>query len=330
MNVAFVIYRRPELTRKVFAAIRKAQPERLFVIADGPRSLEENDVCKATRELTESVDWECKVERNYAFANIGCRERVITGLDWVFEHVEDAIILEDDCFPSDSFFRYAQELLERYKDSSQVGYISGVNFAGIPNDVSGDYWLSKYGGIWGWATWKRAWTLYDRDMSDWTVSGRKWADSYFRRRWVAAFWQNIYDLCIANGHGTWDYNWVYTLQRRDLYVIVPRKNLTLNIGFGADATHTNDLPSFYRKVTSEEMTFPLSHPERLYHSESFDRRFERRFVGGTIIQRCKRRAMNRYLYGAMLRRIPLIGPLWALLRRRSASEQPFCSKDQKN
>ena len=118
--VAFIIFKRPEETQRVFAEIRKVKPAKLLVVADGPRLDRpgEDLQCAAARAIIDRVDWECEVLRNYADTNLGCRDRVSSGLDWVFDTVEEAIIIEDDCLPDPTFFRFAEELLERYRDES--------------------------------------------------------------------------------------------------------------------------------------------------------------------------------------------------------------------
>lgn len=127
--VAFIVFKRPDTTEKVFEVIRKAKPPKLLVIADGPRAYRpgEAENCAATRAIIERVDWECEVLKNYSDINLGCKQRVSSGLNWLFDLVEEAIILEDDCLPHLSFFRFCQELLTYYRDEQQITSISGQN-----------------------------------------------------------------------------------------------------------------------------------------------------------------------------------------------------------
>ena len=127
--VAFIIFKRPDTTRKVFEEIRRAKPPKLLVIADGPRPniVGEAEKCAAARAIIDSVDWECEVLKNYSDENLGCKQRVSSGLDWVFDNVEEAIILEDDCLPHPTFFRFCEELLEKYRDDERVMKIDGTN-----------------------------------------------------------------------------------------------------------------------------------------------------------------------------------------------------------
>jgi aspartyl/asparaginyl beta-hydroxylase (cupin superfamily) len=56
--VALIIFNRPDLSQIVFNAIRQAQPEQLFVIADGARFPEEYQKCEQARHIIQQVDWD--------------------------------------------------------------------------------------------------------------------------------------------------------------------------------------------------------------------------------------------------------------------------------
>ncbi len=167
--VAFIIFKRPDTTRKVFEEIRRAKPPKLLVIADGPRPniVGEAEKCAAARAIIDSVDWECEVLKNYSDENLGCKQRVSSGLDWVFDNVEEAIILEDDCLPHPTFFRFCEELLEKYRGDERIMTIGGTNLLKNWKSDIQSYHCSNYFNCWGWATWKRVWKHYDVDMKLW-------------------------------------------------------------------------------------------------------------------------------------------------------------------
>src|ERR1700758_2791422 len=167
--VALFVFNRPDTTRRVFEAISKIRPAKLLLIADGPRQDREgeSEVCQRVREIITSVSWPCEVLTNFAERNLGCRERMISGLNWVFSLVEEAILLEDDCLPDPSFFPFCQELLERYRGDTRVAYVCGCNLVERYVKTADSYYFSRIGGIWGWATWRSEWQRYDRDLSDW-------------------------------------------------------------------------------------------------------------------------------------------------------------------
>jgi len=166
--VLFLIFNRPNTTQKVFNAIRQAKPKQLFVAADGPRKGKEGEKEKyeQAREIIEQVDWNCEVRTLFREKNLGCKIAASSAIDWFFENVDEGIILEDDCLPSQSFFRFCQELLEYYRDDTRIMMISGNNFQFGKVRGEGSYYFSKYAHVWGWATWRRAWKHYDVNMKN--------------------------------------------------------------------------------------------------------------------------------------------------------------------
>ncbi len=237
--VALLIFNRPDLTEVVFEAIAQAKPKKLLVIADGPRFPEEAEKCKKARAVIEKVDWECEVFTNFSERNLGCKQRVSSGLDWVFTHVEEAIIIEDDCLPSPSFFKFCQTLLERYRHDERIMHITGTNFKSGENKTNDSYYFSKYPYIWGWASWRRAWQYYDVDMKTWSKfkesrTIRLIHDDIYEER----YWTSIFERVFNGAIDTWDWQWYYACQSRSGLSIIPRENLISNIGFGPDATHT--------------------------------------------------------------------------------------------
>lgn len=238
--VIFLIFRRPDLTAQVFEAIRLAQPTKLLVVADGPRNEEESVLCRQAREVTEQVDWDCEVFRNYSDVNLGCRKRVSSGISWAFEQVEEAIILEDDCLPHPSFFNYCEALLERYRDDERVMVVSGDNFQDGQQRTPYSYYFSKYNHCWGWATWRRAW-------QHWEFNPQRWLE--FRDEglmkavcedpYEEKYWTRIFDMLFLEGKpDSWAYAWTFACWSQGGLTALPNLNLVSNIGFGDSATHT--------------------------------------------------------------------------------------------
>lgn len=238
--VAFLIFNRPDLTEIVFNEIRKAKPKKLLVVADGPRFPEEVEKCEKARAVLKRVDWDCQVLVNFSDKNLGCKWRVSSGLDWVFSEVDEAIIIEDDCLPSSSFFYFCQTLLEQYRHDERVMHISGDNFQAGQSRTEYSYYFSKYTHIWGWASWRRAWQHYDVNMKTW-IEYKKLncirsacKDSYEQKYWI-----DIFDCVFEGKIDTWDYQWLYACWCQNGLAILPNSNLVSNIGFGLDATHTS-------------------------------------------------------------------------------------------
>ena len=168
--VALIIFNRPHHTARVFAEIAKARPEHLFLIADGPRPDRPEDVqrCAAVRDIVARVDWPCQVERNFAERNLGCGRRPGSGISWVFQQVDEAIILEDDCVPDPTFFQFCEDLLEKYREDKRVMNIGGTNWQWPSPRSHHSYFFSIFNITgWGWATWRRAWQYYDPAVRLW-------------------------------------------------------------------------------------------------------------------------------------------------------------------
>lgn len=287
--IALIVFNRPRETAILFEEIRKLKPRKLFIIADGPRlnRPEEAKRCQEVRNIATNVDWDCEVKTNFSDENLGCKKRVVTGLDWVFMHTDKAIILEDDCIPSRSFFSFANELLEKYRNSFDIGIISGTSI-GDHSDAEHDYYFSNFPQIWGWATWKRVWDCYDGDISDWprvkTTSFVKdrVSNSRGERRWRRGF-----EGVFKNEIDTWDFQLVYALWKKGLKTIVPTTNLISNIGFGADATHTFNPQSSVSNLMRVEIDGPLRHPNNLEVDDALDRVTELTLYEESIVDSIK-------------------------------------------
>jgi len=239
--VLFLFFRRPQMAMRVFREIRKVQPKRLFLAADGPREAigGESELCSSTRDQIESmIDWDCSVKRLYREKNLGCKNAVCSAIDWFFSQVEEGIILEDDTLPSPAFFGFCNQMLSLYAKEPKVMAISGTNILVEWKSCAEDYIYSYYGGNWGWATWRRAWLLNDIKMSSWKRGrGIKQITKTLQCRTQARGLKKWFNT-IDEGADTWDFQWFYTRLFHEGLSIVPTKNLISNIGFGMDATHT--------------------------------------------------------------------------------------------
>lgn len=261
--VAFLVFNRPDCTARVFAEIRLARPGKLLVVADGPRPGRADDVenCRLVREIIEKgVDWPCEVETAFAEENMGCRKRVSSGLTWVFSRVEEAIVLEDDCLPSPSFFSYCAELLARYRTDERIMTIYGCNHGTRLPAGNYSYGFSRIAHIWGWASWRRAWAHYDVDMQSWPdFRDRGLIYDALPDRQVAAMWKQVFEKAWNGQTDTWDFQWVYAVLRQNGLALEPARNLISNLGFDERATHTKDVLDSYSSLKLETLDFPLQH-----------------------------------------------------------------------
>lgn len=275
--VALFVFNRPLLTARVFSAITELRPSRLFLIADGPRDEAEGHVCQATREIVSTIDWDCDVKTNFAEVNLGCKRRMSGGIGWVFSQAEQAILLEDDCLPDQSFFPYCEQLLKYYADDERVMTISGDNFQFGIRHTPHSYYFSAIHHIWGWATWRRAWKHYDVEMKQWPLVSRTDFPGDFVPPYAARINLKNMGETHAGRLDTWDYQWVFACWMRRAMCILPAVNLVSNIGFGPGATHCKKADAF-AALPTETMTFPLDHPPAVELCNAADARFYERAI----------------------------------------------------
>lgn len=261
--VAFLIFNRPDRTARVFAEIARARPARLLVVADGPRPerVGERELCIATRSVLEKVDWPCEVLTNFSDTNLGCKRRVASGLDWVFEQVEEAIILEDDCLPDATFFPFCAELLERYRDDPRVSMICGSNFQQGKRRSPDSYFFGLHVTVWGWASWRKVWQNYDVEMRRWAeLKDTSWLPDLLKNPVASKYWRETFEATFQGKLDTWDYQFFFSWWSQNSLALIPDRNLVTNIGFGSAATRTQDnLPSM-ANLPLKPMDFPLVHP----------------------------------------------------------------------
>ncbi len=277
--VLLLVFNRPDHTRRVFEQVRRLRPAELYISADGSRKHVPADAekCASVRAIFEKIDWPCTVRTNYLQENHGCRRAVQAGISWFFQQVEAGIILEDDCLPDPSFFDFCAELLERYHDDPQVMHIAGNNPAPQAcQNLDAGYLFSRFSFIWGWATWRRAWQLYDADFTDleklWQDPGSGLSqivqDTAARRYLLDKF-----ERTRSGELDTWDYAWFFTILKNNGLCIVPMVNLVQNIGFDEAATHTQTGLAANRSNEVSAIDKHLIHPEHKKPNPTIERAF---------------------------------------------------------
>lgn len=285
--VAIVFFNRPSCLKKVFEAVANAKPSKLFLIQDGAREGNSKDVenIQKCRDIVECVDWDCEVVKIYSDTNLGCGKRVSSGITEAFKTVDRLMILEDDCVPADSFFPFCEELLEKYKDDTRINMISGMNHLGEYDCGGNDYFFCKTGAIWGWATWKRVWDLYDYEMkfmSDkYTMEcfEKSLANNIYKKRYMKMGQSRYQDFCAGKRLTAWTYQFGMMRYLFSQLIIVPRVNMVSNIGAGTEATHGKSEIRHEPKQTqrilmmkTHEMAQPYTHPHYVVEDDEYDKK----------------------------------------------------------
>ena len=302
--VLLIVFNRPALAARVLAAVRQARPARLYVAADGPRPDRPGEaaLCAATRAAATAVDWPCQVQTLFRDDNVGCGQGPASAIDWFFRHEAEGIVLEDDCLPTASFFRFCEELLCRYRFDSRVLHISGNNLSPAARRPLGpdadSYRFSGRVHSWGWASWRRAWRYFDFQLALLPELRRRGQLPNIYPGWgERQFWLRKFEAVRTGPQPPhiWDYQWHFAVAAQGGLAVVPAVNLVDNLGFGDDATHTFDPDDQHTHPAAAELAFPLRHP--------------------LVVLRDARADARDF-------RAHLAGRLWAALRRRLAGPRP--------
>jgi len=243
------------------------------LVVDGPRkgnSLD-RDLLAQVQDIIRQVDWPCSVTEDFANTNLGLKQRISSGLTGVFATHDAAIILEDDCVPDLSFFRYAEELLAMYADEPRVGLIGGTSRLRGKRASKYSYDFSDDVRIWGWATWARTWNGFiasgDLD-STWDTETKDQMIRSFpqgpRRRAMASMMDKAIEL------DSWALPFAIHCRSEQYLSAVPEVNLVENVGFGARSTHTT-FEDYVAEVEASPLTFPLRPPSLIAHNPEVDR-----------------------------------------------------------
>lgn len=290
--VLITAFARYDTTVRIFDAVRAARPTRLYFGCDGPRNADEKVLTDRVRSLVDVVDWPCEVRTLFRDENVGLQRAMVGNLDWFFGEEERGIVLEDDTAPLPSFFRFCEELLERYQDEPRVWWILGNNLKARPSAAPrASYYFSQhgYGAPWGWAGWRRSWKLYDVRMSQWPqVRNTPEWDAFFLSRSEKAEADHIFE---ATWDGriktTWAFQNDFARILHGARTIIPEFNLVKNIGFTGDGTNT--VQGFDPRDVDNlsEMPFPLVHPPDLSVDKERDLAYFNEFIRPPLFRRVR-------------------------------------------
>ena len=281
--VLLIFFTRDQQLGQVFEAVKKARPSRLYLYQDGPRAGRSDDLeginrCRSIVDDTQ-IDWDCEVHRFYQTENFGCDPSEYIAQKWMFATEEMGIVLEDDDVPSQSFFPFCKELLERYKDNTQINMICGMNNTGVSKHIEADYLFSRKGSIWGWASWRRVLDTWDEHYT--------WLDDEEKLRIIKKNlskreYKNFIKVAkVHRDSGRAHYESIFAAAAAIDYRfnIVPKYNMISNIGISQETTHSvNDirlLPKRTQKLLymkTYDIEFPLKHPNKIKRDYKFEKK----------------------------------------------------------
>lgn len=280
--ILYVVFNRLDVVKKTFPIIVKQKPRKLFITADGPRNKEGKRKTDSVREyILKNIDWKCEVKTRFLDKNLGCKDGVSSGVDWFFKNVEQGIILEDDCVPNDSFFKFSEEMLNKYRNNQKVFSVSGYNYL-EKLKIKESYYFSKYFECLGWSSWKNRWFAQDKTLKDYLTdvkSGKfkKIIKSLIERILLKKKFRDN----LTGKIGAWDHSFAYSHFKNNGICIKPKLNLVENIGFNKDSTHTsgNFIDNKFYCIRKFDLKFPLVHSKNTGINKKLSRKeFNKNFT----------------------------------------------------
>ncbi len=261
--ILYIVFNRPEYVRRSFEAIKNISPSVIYLASDGPRSdrKDEDSIVKSVRNyVIDNIDWACQIKTFFQKKNVGLKF-LASAISWFFQNEEMGIILEDDCIPNESFFKFCDELLVKYRYDERIMVIGGRNSEiDSRKRVPESYFFYKYTETWGWASWRRAWKYYDINIKDWTNLKRRGIHrTVSDKRGFQNFVRDSFDSSFKNEVENWDIQWSFACLANSGLCIIPKYNLVDNIGIKGISTRGHQ--KFDHFVPTKELTFPLIHPD---------------------------------------------------------------------
>lgn len=279
--VVLFTYRRLDTVKLILDEIEKVKPARFYVFSDGPREgrEEEAEQVQKVREYVKGrITWECDFIPGFAGKNMGCADRITSGLDEVFAREEAALVFEDDAVPGQAYFSYCRELLEKYRENKKLQYIAGFNFIGDTDIIKDSYTFSFFGGLSGaFATWADRWNQCDFKMSSWPENKEKRAlRKFFYYGELYKVYANALEDSYKQINDGWDYQFQYDGMSQGRLAVVPKGNLVESYGYAAGAFHKQEEKTAERLkqrmgISMQEFTFPMVHPKEIALDEGYDK-----------------------------------------------------------
>lgn len=273
--ILFLVFNRPEKTQIIFDIIKKLKPKKLYISADGPRKnrIKDNLLCDQVRSIVKKINWDCEQKIKFNNTNLGCKINVIESIDWFFSNVEEGIILEDDCVPSESFFYFCEELLSKYKNNEKIMQINGFN-SGLNSylDTDDSYYFSKLNTTWGWATWRRAWQKFDYNLESYIEFKQKGKiKEFYKDKGISKWMEKYLDKTFNKEDNIWSINWAFSILKNSGLCITPNINLIENIGFDKQSTSgKTEIFNKWQETKSFEIQ-SITHPREIEHNLKLDR-----------------------------------------------------------
>ena len=285
--ILLIAFNRPEKVRLILNILKVLKPENLFISCDGPRDNNHKDknLCEEVRLIVKNINWQCKVVYRFSKKNKTCKINVIESINWFFKHNKEGIVLEDDCIPNIHFFYYCEALLKKYRNNNKIMQVNGFSSSNQKSIDGATYYFSKLNDTWGWATWRRAWKFFDKNMKGYKeIKKRNLIEKHYMNKDIANWMTTYFEKSFYKKDNIWSAYWSFSILKNDGYTITPFKSLVRNIGVDGSGT-SGKYKKFksYLKIKSSKIK-SLKHPKDFLYNKKYDNNFFYNFVKKTDVR----------------------------------------------
>jgi hypothetical protein len=162
--ILLFVYNRLEHARRAVESLQVnvlAAESHLFIYSDAAKTAEAEAEVAAVRQFIHTVQGFAGVTIIERSENWGLARSIIDGVTTQIARSGRVIVVEDDLVVAPHFLEFMNDALNVYADEPRVGHIQACDFTQDPSLP--DTFLIKWTGSWGWATWDRAWKLFNPD-----------------------------------------------------------------------------------------------------------------------------------------------------------------------
>ena len=227
--------------RGLIRSLAAAEPKLILLSVDGPKTnrLKDVELVRQTQEMVNEINWDAEIRTRFRESNLGLRNAVVDAVTWANNEFGKVIVLEDDVRAGPQLLDFLNYNLMKYENQRDIAHINGYNL--VPNqhlsNPSGPSRMSIYPESYAWATWEKAWSKYDDNMS-WAKNVSISELKNICGSTIGALrWKQNFSDAAAGRIDTWAYRWLATIWENKFKVISPNQNISTYKGW-ENGTHT--------------------------------------------------------------------------------------------
>jgi len=259
-----------------------ARESELFIFSDGPRNEKEVENVKRVRQFVKTIKDFKKITIIERDGNYGLANNIINGITRIVNQYGKIIVLEDDMITSPYFLKFMNEALEMYENEERVASIHGYAYP-VKEKLPPTYFI-RGADCWGWATWKRAWDLFEPD-------GKKLLEGIKKHKLQKLFdFNNSYPYTsmlegqVRGRNNSWAIRWYASIFLKNMLTLYPFPSVVKNIGLDASGIHCGLNPGLIPELSNKPIApEKISMEENQYARRAFEKFFRsNRFMLGKI------------------------------------------------